>query len=114
MRYLALLALLLVLIAMPTPAYAETIEWDADVTKGIVGHDGIACIATATQGGHTVKYRNYVGADAGTMATDPGREKRQQEWMCNYMVNMDLPMMFKWYWNIDLDPKNIKVSIERL
>jgi hypothetical protein len=108
------LAVFLVLGAPPGAAYAETEEWDAGIPKGVAGHDGIACSGEASQGGHTYKYTNYIGADPGLMSTDPGRERRWQENTCRMILETDMGRWFKYRHGIDLDPSNIHMTIRRL
>jgi hypothetical protein len=114
MRYLAILAVLLALVLMPTVASAETFEWDPGPPKGVVGHDGIACYGEASQGGHTAKLTNYVGADAGWMSSQPDRERAWQQAECRSMMESHLALVFTWKWNVDLDLANVRVSSRRL
>jgi hypothetical protein len=62
-RYIALLALLIMLL-LPTTAYAESASWTADPPKQ-VGLPVIWCTATATAGGDTYTMRNYAPLDEG-------------------------------------------------
>jgi len=116
---LAVLAALWVLVC--TPAHAETVIWDeasdGGVPKGVVGNDGIRCIATATAGGDTYTAIRYIGADADEMASNPDRERNWQAEHCRWINSQEVGGVrgwFKWTKGIDIDPSIIKVTIERV
>lgn len=95
-------------------AHAEEASFDPGPPKGVVGQDGIACMGKASQGGHTLTYTVYIGADGDEMSSNPDRERSWQSNYCQWALEQDMGGWFKYQWGVTLDPGNIKTSIRRL
>jgi hypothetical protein len=95
-------------------AYAEEASFDPGPPKGVVGQDGIACVGKASQGGNSLTYTVYIGADGDEMRDRPDRERSWQTDYCHWALEQDMSGWFKYQWDTALDPSNIKVTIKRL
>lgn len=127
--YFALLAALAVAIApniayaedgggmwLPRPADAlyEDAVIDEGPPKGVVGADGIACHGEASQDGHSLKYTNYVGADADRMSADPQGERAWQAAHCSWLLAEGMSGWFRYQHGVELDVTRIRMTIRRL
>lgn len=93
---------------------SETVTIDVGAPKGVEGADGIRCTGRASAGGYTLVYTNYVGADAGEMASNPDRERAWQTAHCHYLLENHMAGWFLYQHDIHLDTEQIKVTIDRL
>ena len=111
MRRIILTITLLVLLILPVPAFAHDRTWDDGPPKGVAGYDGVACSYTATYQGHTYNAVEYIGADAGMMATDPKRERAWQESECHKYANEGVVRFFLWHENMVVTADQISITI---
>lgn len=112
-----LIALTLVLLlALPATTYAHDRSWDDGPPKGVVGQDGVACEYTASYAGHSYHAVEYIGADAGMMASDPKREMAWQESECHKYAYEGGIRFFLWHENmvVTADQLTVTVSMRRL
>lgn len=109
-----LIAALFILALLPATASAETVVWDDGPPKGVVGYDGIACIAEGTFGGTTYRNVTYFGADAGWMATQPQREQAWQMNQCDEKGRLQVANWFKYQRGMDIDRGAVTITVRRL
>ena len=111
-----LIVVALFLLALPAPAFAHDRSWDDGPPKGVVGQDGIACEYTASYAGHSYHAVEYIGADAGWMASQPARERAWQISECHKYAREGGVRFFLWHENmvVTADMLDITVSIRRL
>jgi hypothetical protein len=106
----ALAFLLAVFLALSGVAFAEDRAWDGGPPKGMT--DGLVCHGEASGGGNTYRYTNYIGADAGMMASDPARERRWQQATCDRYAREDVTRAFSVLWGQTIDPASVRVTWE--
>jgi hypothetical protein len=116
MQRLILAIALLALLLGPSPAFAHDRVWEPEIPKGVVGADGIACEYTSHYQGHRYTGTTYIGADAGMMSSDPGREQRWQEAECRYTAEKAVVGYFTYAegMSVTADMLNIVVTIRRV
>lgn len=114
-RFIVAAVLAVVLCGVPVNVYADsTTVIDVGAPKGVIGYDGIQCTGQATQDGYTLVYTNYVGADAGQMATNPQSERQWQLADCRWMLERDMSGWFLYRHGITLDTQNILLRAKQL
>lgn len=105
MKYIVSL-MLAVVFFLPQIVHAETMTWSEDPPKeGWSGY--LMCLGDATADSNTYHFIGNIGFDADQPVAS---EREWQAKSCDTYARTQVVNLFKYHWNTDIDPKDVKVS----